>query len=140
MLNLNPTTPLEEAVADWYTANAEEGYTSCLEQLAQHGCASGKVSGLIYYRDTTMFFLKHQKEIWALINQLLDDFTGRERTRWDLLRDYEMHEYGMIMSKLLNGWVQEDPYAMEIYNRNLLAWFGFEETAQRLAASAGGAA
>jgi hypothetical protein len=119
MTDLDPTTPLEQAVTDWYTENAEEGYGSCLEQLTQHGCVSGMVSDLIYYRDTTAFYLKHKKEIWALLDQLLDD-TGLERTQ-DLLRD----------------WDRSDRWAEETTNQNLLAWFGFEETARRLAANAG---
>jgi hypothetical protein len=119
MGKLNPTTPLEHAVNDWYKEKAEDGYTDCLADLAQQGCQSGMVSDLIYYRDTTAFYLKHKKEIWRLLDELLDD-TGLERTQ-DLLRD----------------WDGSDRWAEETPNQNLLAWFGFEETARNLAGAAG---
>jgi hypothetical protein len=32
-----------------------------------------------------------------------------------------------------NKWDKSDPLAQETNKRNLLAWFGFEETARRLA-------
>ena len=31
-----------------------------------------------------------------------------------------------------NKWDKEDMLAIDIYNQNLLAWFGFEETLRRI--------
>ena len=118
MKELNPTTPLEHAVNDWYKEKAEDGYTECLANLAQHGCQSGMVSDLIYYRDTTAFYLKHQKEIDALVYN------------W-------IAEMGGSMADLLRGWDPADPFARETTNQNILAWFGFEESARNLASAAG---
>ena len=117
MTDLNPTTPLEHAVNDWYQENVEEEYTKCLEDLSQHGCISGMVGGLIYYTDTTAFYLKHQKEIDALAYELADSC-------------------GCRIDELLRGWDTEDPFARETTNQNILAWFGFEETARNLAGAA----
>ena len=118
MEDLNPTTPLEHAVNDWYQENVEEEYTECLADLAQHGCQSGMVPELIYYTDTTAFYLKHQREIDAMISEYASSGLGSPE---DFLRD----------------WDTEDPFARETTNQNILAWFGFEETARNLAGAAG---
>jgi hypothetical protein len=107
-------TSLETTVQNWIDHQKEEGYTSALSDLMEHGCQSGMVSGLIYYTDTTAFYQEHKEEIWKLLDRLLDD-TGLERTQ-DLLRD----------------WDGSDRWAKETTNQNLLAWFGFEETARQL--------
>ena len=76
-----------------------------------HGCQSGMVGFLIWYSDTTAFYKKYREEI----NELLYDVQASTGL------------YGM---KDLFGkrWDEEDPLAIEDYNQNLLAWFGFEET------------
>ena len=107
-------TTLQATVQIWINHQTEEGYTSALSDLMEHGCQSGMVSDLIYYTDTTAFYQEHKEEIWKLLDGLLDD-TGLERTQ-DLLRD----------------WDGSDSGAEETHNQNLLAWFGFEETARQL--------
>lgn len=119
MSNLNPTTPLERSVADWYESECEDGYTSAISDLMQNGCVSGMVGHLIYYSDTTAFYRQHKREIWQLLDQMLDE-CGLERTQ-DLLSD----------------WDGGDRWAEDTHNQNLLAWFAFEVTAQNLANSAG---
>lgn len=109
----NPTTPLQTAVHNWYQSEVEDGYTTAIDDLLQHGCQSGMVPGLIYYTDTTAFYLKHQREIQALITELADDC-------------------GCSIGDLLRDWDKSDPFANETSNQNLLAWFGFEETARRM--------
>ena len=76
-----------------------------------HGCQSGMVGFLIWYSDTTAFYKKYIEEINTLLYNVQSS-TGL---------------YGM---KDLFGkkWDEEDPLAIEAYNQNLLAWFGFEET------------
>ena len=80
-----------------------------------HGCQSGMVGFLIWYSDTTAFYKKYQEEI----NELLYDVQASTGL------------YGM---KDLFGkrWDEEDPLAIEDYNQNLLAWFGFEETLRNI--------
>ena len=80
-----------------------------------HGCQSGMVGFLIWYSDTTAFYKKYREEINTLLYDLQSS-TGL---------------YGM---KDLIGkkWDEEDPLAIEDYNQNLLAWFGFEETLRNI--------
>jgi hypothetical protein len=83
--------------------------------VLNYGCQSGVVGFLIWYSDTTAFYKKYQSEI----NELL----------------YEcMEQTGIHSPKELFGskWDNEDPLAIEDYNQNLLAWFGFEETLRNI--------
>ena len=106
---------LIEAVKTWNNEQLEEGYTGALNDLLQHGCVSGMVSDLIYYRDTCAFYLKHKAEIWAMLDTLLDD-CGLDRVQ-----------------DLLSSWDTSDRWAEDTHNQNLLAWFGFEHAASMLA-------
>lgn len=106
---------LENTVREWIYEQLEEGYTSCLDDLAQNGCQSGMVSELIYYNDTVAFFRRHKKEINDLLRECLDSC-------------------GCTVDELFgNHWDSSDPLAEDTQNQNLLAWFAFEEMAQRLA-------
>lgn len=113
---LEPQTALERNVARWANARAAD-YSNGLEGVfsdLSHGCRSGMVSHLIYYKDTLNFYRKHRAEIEAMINELMEE--------------------GVLTSPAdLNGWDKSDPFARDTNNRNLLAWFGFEEAANRLA-------
>ena len=71
------------------------------------------VTHLIYYTDTVRFYRRHAREIDAMLTELLDDCSG---TVTDLFRE----------------WDTSDPLARDTHNQNLLAWFGFEETARRV--------
>ena len=104
-------TILDE-VQDWYTEQCEEGYDKCLEDLAQHGCESGMVSDLVYYKDTTAFYRRHKREISRMVSELVSDF-------------------GMPIHEVFRGWDQADTFAEETSNQNLLAWFAFEEVARQ---------
>ena len=103
---------LQEAVKEWHTERKEEGYTEALDDLLEHGCQSGMVSGLIYYKDTTEFYEKHREEISTLLYETMD-------------------ETGSTPSEMFGDkWDEQDPLALKHYNQNLLAWFAFEETAR----------
>jgi len=80
------------------------------------GCQSGMVSGLIYYNDTVKFYKAHKKEIKTLLVDMLAE-TG----------------YTDPIGLFGDKWDKADPFADDTNNQNLLAWFGFEETARRLA-------
>ena len=111
-----PKTGLERDVARWLQI-AGEGYDDkeqgAYDDLMKGGCRSGMVGHLIGYADSCRFYRKHRDEINALLANLLDE-TG------DTIRD------------LFRQWDKSDPLALEERNRQLLAWFGFEETAHRL--------
>ena len=90
-------------------------------EVLEHGCVSGIVSELIYYSDTTAFYDKNKEKI----NELLYDV---------------MEECGIYHLEELFGhgdvrWDEEDPLALDYYNKNILAWFGFEECMRRFASN-----
>ncbi len=106
---------LQNTVKEWINEQIEEGYTSCVDDLLQNGCQSGMVSELIYYSDTVAFFRRHKKEINELLSDCLDGC-------------------GCTVDELFgHKWDGSDPLAEDTQNQNLLAWFAFEETAQRVA-------
>lgn len=88
----------KEVIQDAIDAEDAKSY---LEDVLQHGCQSGIVSGLIYYKDTDAFFRKHMDEI--------------EQLRLDM--EESIGEPLKIGTPLYN-W---------------LAWFGYEETANKIA-------
>ena len=92
---------------------AAEGY---IRGALQYGCEAGKVLGLIYYSTTTAFFERHRAEIIGLLKEL-------------------MHEIGAKSPAELFGdkWDDDDYFCDDIYNKNLLAWFGYEETLRKVA-------
>ena len=92
-----------------------EDKVNIFTDVLYYGCQSGMVGFLIWYSDTTAFYKKYREEI----NELLYDVQASTGL------------YGM---KDLFGkrWDEEDPLAIEDYNQNLLAWFGFEETLRNI--------
>ena len=88
--------------------------TNYLQQVIEHGCVSGMVSGLIYYTDTESFYKEHHQEI----NDMLTEMT--EST-------------GCSISELFGDkWDNSDSLCFNTQNRNLLAWFAYEETARTI--------
>ena len=81
-----------------------------------HGCQSGIVSELIYYSDTVKFYKQYKDDINRLLYSAMSDC-------------------GIYSPAELFGdkWDSDDPLALDTYNQNLLAWFGFEETLRNIA-------
>lgn len=105
---------LEKAVLRWVKEELEEENYSCFEVLQKHGCQTGMVGGLIYYEDTAKFYKKHKAEINVLLYEMLSST-------------------GLSTSELFGDkFDKEDPLCFEENNQNLLAWYGFEETASRI--------
>lgn len=112
-------TKLEKAVQEeinHHVDDYEDGAKGFLKDLAYGGCQSGMVGSLIYYHDTLKFYKRNKGEINSLLREMLDE-TG-VKSPSELFGD---------------KWDSEDIFAEEQTNQNLLAWFGFEETANRLA-------
>ena len=112
-----PTSKLEKRVAAWLRkegkeySNKEQGI---YDDLVYGGCASGIVGYLCYYVDTVKFYKRYRNEISKLLYEVLKST-------------------GCSVSELFgDSWNEEDPLALDYYNQNVLAWFGFEETARRL--------
>jgi hypothetical protein len=117
-------TKLEKAVEtiinDHIEDMDEEETQNWFEDLAQHGCSSGMVRDLIHYTDTVAFYEEHQDEI----DQMVADSS----------RDLGLQPIDMFNQNLVE---RDDPLFRGDINKNVLAWFAFEETARNLANEAG---
>lgn len=118
--NLKKTTSsrLDKDVLD-YILNRWSEYddkTRIFRDVLRYGCQSGVVNYLIYYSDTITYYENYKEEI-------------------DILLSNTIKECGVDSSKDLFGdkWDIDDPLALDTYNQNLLAWFGFEETMRNIA-------
>jgi hypothetical protein len=111
-------TKLQRVVRLWLNNSGmdyQNGWRGAYRDLEYGGCQSGLVGKLIYYHDTVKFYKRHQSEIDALLKERCDDC-------------------GMSPAELFGDkWDKEDPLARDTFNQNLLAWFGFEETASQIA-------
>ena len=104
---------LKERVITIINRHLEDDYTleEFVADLSTGGCQSGLVGELIYYSQTEKFYLEWQTEINDLLYRMLD-------------------ETGLSPAELFGDkWDEADPLALHQLNRNLLAWFAFEETA-----------
>ena len=103
---------IRDEVMEWLTEDGEtkEEQAVRLRQLAEHGCMSGMVGGLIYYHDTCAFFEKHKLEIQTMLST-------------------DLEAYGVSMQEMFPDWDTADPLVMDTQNQNLLAWYAFERTA-----------
>lgn len=113
----NAVTPLEKFVAKTLNAKIEDGYNidAIVNDILSHGCESGMIGALIYHVDTLAFYQLHQQEIDNMLQELCND-CGSNPAKF----------FG-------DKWEKEDFFARDTNNQNLLAWFGFEETARHLA-------
>jgi hypothetical protein len=112
------TTQLRKVVARWIAARIGDynnGAEGVLKDLFHGGCQSGIVGNLIYYTDTCAFYAKHKQEIWDLV--LIQAEQQGEQNPFAFL-------------SALNG--AKDIGSVDQFE-NLLAWYGFEETARIIA-------
>lgn len=107
-------TALEKMVEEIVNESAieyEDGWRGYLMDLAQGGCVGGMVSELVYYTDTVAFYEHYKDEIGKLLAEALSDA-------------------GCRLDELFGDkWDSDDPLCLGELNQNLLAWFGFEQTA-----------
>jgi len=117
-LNQLAKTPLEKRIVSMikYKLTGYDNLESLLKDILYNGLQSGIVSDLIYYSDTLAFYKRYKKEIDTLLKDLINE-TGSNSPA-DL--------FG-------NKWDKEDFFIEDTNNRNLLAWFGFEEKLRGLA-------
>ena len=115
-------TELEKAVQNWLNDKAsdyDDNLMGVLNDLLQHGCISGMVGSLVYYRDTNDFYDRHQEDIDQLVYDMAEEMGYK-------------NIYEFIAS--LNG---AENVGGEEQHKNLLTWFAFEETARNLGVKAG---
>lgn len=85
-----------------------------MEDLQRYGCVSGMITDLIYYDDTNKFYDNYKDDINELLSDLLD---GSELS---------------IQEFFGKNFDNDDPLILNFSNKNLLAWFGFEESSYRI--------
>lgn len=90
-------------------------------EVLEHGCVSGIVGDLICYYDTTAFYDKNKEKINKLLYDIMEEC--------DIYNLNELFGHGDVQ------WDEEDPLALDYYNKNILAWFGFEECMRRFASN-----
>lgn len=122
------TTRLERNVQKWANDKAADyerrGVAGVLADLFSGGCASGIAGHLVYTRHCANFFAAHRRDISTLLAEAVSD-SGE-------------HDLSKMFSNTKSlTWNELDPLAQEDNNRNILAWFGFEEAARNMAARNG---
>ena len=91
-----------------------EDKTDIFTDVLYKGCESGIVESLFYYEDTVAFYEKH-------------------KTKINFMLYLEIESTGYKVEQLLRNWDITDPLALNVYNQNILAWFGFETMMRTLA-------
>ena len=85
-----------------------------LEHLCDLCITGGGVSSMIYYDDTLSFLERHSEEINQLLQQGIEEF-------------------GSLKDMFGDNYDDSDPMNLDTHNRNLFAWYAYEETARRIA-------
>lgn len=112
--SLKGESKLKDYVIDYYKNLDEDSIMTSMEDLQKHGCISGMIPGLIYYDDTNEFYDTYKTDI----NDLLSNLTQGT---------------GLSVEELFKDQFDEnDPLIIDCFNKNLMAWFGFEETSYQL--------
>lgn len=70
-------------------ADGYESINDWLDDLMSHGCVSGMIGGLIYYKDTYAFFDTHYSDIMDLVNEYNYQGVGV-----DLMKDGDIKNTG----------------------------------------------
>lgn len=128
---------------------SEEEQKSYMENVMQYGCVSGVVIELIYYTDTEAWFNEFRDDIMELLHETMDlygTYEGDEEMifgdKWNTLEecveDFESEldyddfesdeEYNDAVEEEWHEYVENVDLYEDRDNRNLLAWFSFEET------------
>lgn len=105
---------INEIVADSQDYNGDNIQERILARLDDvgHGLSSGIVGSMIYYSDTVNFFNRYRKDI----EELWQEFADSTGMKLQDLRDFD----------------ESDPFIRETSNKNLLAWWSYEEIASQL--------
>jgi len=90
-----------------------------LQDLVQHGAASGGVPGLTYYSETTKFYNRYEGEIWD-----------------ELYSQTENYGESNIMAFMAN-WTTADQITDDATFKNYVAWWMVETVAMELLDAAG---
>jgi len=100
---------------EYYNDNNGKDTYIWMSDILTHGCVSGMIGDLIYYKDTCAFYDQYEEDIWDLLEETKDSFGNKT-----------------ILETIagLNG--AKDVGSNEQF-KNLLAWFSYEETTRKIA-------
>ena len=101
---------MDDAI-DNYGGNKTEQIKSRLEDILHGGGQSGTISRLTYTSDCVKFFNKFADEIGKLIADINENL-------------------GENVIDCIKDWDKLDPFCSTDYNKNLIAWFCYEEIAR----------
>ncbi len=106
------TISITEWLNEYLDENEENGYSrkNILEDITEHGCQSGIIGELIYYKDTVDFYDEYEDEIWERINNCADS------------QGVDAHTF----ISQLNG---SKTVMSGDQHKNLLTWFAVEDVA-----------
>ena len=112
--SLKGESKLKDYVIDYYKNLDEDSIMTSMEDLQRHGCISGMIPELIYYDDRNEFYDTYKTDINVLLSNLTQGT-------------------GLSVEELSKDQFDEnDPLIIDCFNKNLMAWFGFEETSYQL--------
>jgi hypothetical protein len=106
---------LNDAKSNGYFGNFTEKLKSRINDIQYGGCSSGTVSMMIYYSDTVKFYKTYRNEIEELLKDTMQEIG-----------------YKNLNEMFGDKWDSGDMFCMEVNNRNLLAWFAYEEITNKL--------
>jgi len=158
------TTGVKNDVINFLLAQAQdnEDAEGILDNIVTHGCESGMVNHLIYYKDTVKYFEDHESEIkemlegfgivdvesWDGLQELsrifpqLDDADTRHIEAEEEISDYYGDDWDNMDEDEQMDAIQEyassicmydnDPMELNTQDKNYLAWAIFEYEAVNL--------
>ena len=110
------TNKLTDFVCDYiineWDDEHEDNNKNILLNIINYGCVNGSVHCLFYSSDILDFYDEYKHEINELIYK---------------------NDYDNLVDLFGIKWDKHDPLALEENNKQLLAWFGFEETITNIA-------
>ena len=112
-------SPLKSSVVRILKSKAvdyDKKYESLFKDILYSGLQSGIIGELIYYSDTLAWYKKHKKDIMQMLKETMLSLGAKSPA----------DVFG-------RNWNEDDPFAEDTQNRNLLAWYSFEETTREIA-------
>ena len=97
-------------INEWDDEHEDDNKKTLLD-IINYGCVNGSVHWLTHSPDILNFYNEYKSEINKMLSNLLFDC-----------------EYKSPAELFGDKWDKMDPLALENNNKQLLAWFGFEET------------
>lgn len=91
-------------------------YQSLFKDILYNGLQSGIIGELIYYSDTLAWYKKHKKDIMQMLKETMLSLGAKSPAE----------VFG-------RNWDEDDPFAEDTHNQNLLSWYSFEEVTREIA-------